>query len=68
MGRKVNIEYIAMPKLIREQYQYFTEADIKTLRQVGYRKETTSLEDAIKDYIQNYLMMSNYLGEVIKSF
>ncbi|MHC4791480.1 MAG: ADP-glyceromanno-heptose 6-epimerase [Planctomycetota bacterium] len=61
MGRKPKIEYIEMPDSIRNQYQYFTQADITKLRKAGYTKQTPSLEDAIKDYVQNYLITSKYL-------
>jgi len=61
MGKEPNIEYIEMPDSIRNQYQYFTEADITKLRKAGYDKKTTSLEDAVKDYIQNYLQKNGYL-------
>ncbi|MHC4560816.1 MAG: ADP-glyceromanno-heptose 6-epimerase [Planctomycetota bacterium] len=61
MGRKPNIEYIDMPTSIRNQYQYFTQADIAKLRKAGYDKQTTPLEDAIKDYVQNYLQEGKYL-------
>jgi ADP-L-glycero-D-manno-heptose 6-epimerase len=61
MGRKPNIEYTEMPQHIRSQYQYFTQADITKLHKAGYDKQTTSLEDAVKDYIQNYLQKNRYL-------
>jgi len=61
MGKKPNIEYIEMPESIRDQYQYYTCADITNLRKAGYDKETTPLEDAIKDYVQNYLQKNGYL-------
>jgi len=61
MGKKPNIEYIEMPESIRNQYQYYTCADITNLRKAGYDKETTSLEYAIKDYVQNYLQKDRYL-------
>jgi ADP-L-glycero-D-manno-heptose 6-epimerase len=61
MGRKPNIEYIDMPESIRNQYQYFTQADIAKLRSTGYKKQIISLEDAIKDYVQNYLQKNEYL-------
>jgi ADP-L-glycero-D-manno-heptose 6-epimerase len=61
MEKEPNIEYIEMPEQLRNQYQYFTEADMNKLHQAGYNKETTSLEDAIKDYVQNYLQQANYL-------
>jgi ADP-L-glycero-D-manno-heptose 6-epimerase len=62
MDKKSNIEYVPMPDSIKNQYQYFTQADISKLRQAGYKKPTTKLEDAIKDYVQNYLVPDKYLG------
>ena len=61
MGKELNIEYIEMPESIRNQYQYFTEADITKLQKAGYKKEITPLEDAIKDYVQSYLQTDEYL-------
>jgi ADP-L-glycero-D-manno-heptose 6-epimerase len=61
MGRKPNIEYVDMPDSIRNQYQYFTRAETAKLRSAGYDKQTIPLEDAIKDYIQNYLQKDGYL-------
>lgn len=61
MGKSPNIEYIDMPDSIRNQYQYFTEADISKLRSAGYKKSITSLEEGVKDYVQNYLAKSLYL-------
>jgi len=49
------IEWIDIPADIREKYQYFTEADMHKLRSAGYTKTFTSLEEGIKDYVQNYL-------------
>lgn len=56
-----NIEFIDMPELLKEKYQYFTQADISKIREAGYSKEISSLEDGIKDYVQNYLMKNAYL-------
>jgi ADP-L-glycero-D-manno-heptose 6-epimerase len=61
MAKKTNIEYIEMPESIRNQYQYFTDADITKLKQAGYNKHTTTLEDAITDYVQKYLQENGYL-------
>jgi ADP-L-glycero-D-manno-heptose 6-epimerase len=61
MGKKPDIEYIEMPESIRNQYQYFTQADITKFRKAGYKKQITPLEDAIKDYVQNYLQQGGYL-------
>ncbi|MHC4456866.1 MAG: ADP-glyceromanno-heptose 6-epimerase [Planctomycetota bacterium] len=64
LERKPNIEYIEMPDSIRSQYQYYTCADITKLRKAGYDKQTTPLEDAIKDYVQNYLQNNKYLSAI----
>jgi ADP-L-glycero-D-manno-heptose 6-epimerase len=50
VGRSPNIEYIDMPEILRGRYQYFTEAKMGKLRQAGYSKSFTPLEDAVKDY------------------
>ena len=62
MGKKPNIEYIDMPDSIRNQYQYFTQADMTKLHKGGYKRQTTSLEDAIRDYVQNYLQKDMFLS------
>ncbi len=61
MGKEPNIEYIEMPDSIRNQYQYFTQAEMSKLRSAGYAQKTTTFEDAIKDYVQNYLQKDGYL-------
>ena len=55
MGKDVNIEFIDIPEDIRDKYQYFTEANMTKLRNAGYDKEFTSLEDGVEDYVKNYL-------------
>ena len=45
-----------MPSELRQRYQYSTQAEMGRLREAGYEKEFTSLEDAIADYFQSYLM------------
>jgi len=40
---------------LQGKYQYFTEAKIDKLRKIGYTKEMHSLEEGVKDYVQNYL-------------
>ena len=55
LGKKPKIEFIEMPETIRDKYQYFTQADISKLRAAGYKEKITSLENAVKDYVQNYL-------------
>lgn len=56
-----NIEFIDTPKDIRDKYQYFTEANMSKLRFIGYSKPFSSLENGVKDYIENYLLKGSYL-------
>ena len=56
LGLKTNIRYIDMPEDIREKYQYFTEANMKKLRDAGYTDSFYSLEDGIRDYVQQFLV------------
>jgi ADP-L-glycero-D-manno-heptose 6-epimerase len=63
MGQQPNIEYIEMPASIRDQYQYHTQAEMGKIRKVGYDAPGISLEDGIKDYVQNYLAPGKRLGE-----
>ena len=54
LGLEPSINYIDTPTDIRDKYQYFTEANMAKLRSIGYTKGSTSLEDGVKDYVQNY--------------
>lgn len=55
-----HIEFVDTPADIRDNYQYFTEANIDKLRTIGYTKPFTSLENGIDDYVKNYLRTNNY--------
>lgn len=55
MGAKPEIEYIEMPETIRSHYQYFTEAKMDKLLAAGCPVRTLPLEDAVSDYVRNYL-------------
>lgn len=59
VGKKPDIQYIAMPPDLEERYQYFTQADIVKLRKVGYARRFTSLEAAVADYA-GYLKDNRY--------
>lgn len=60
MEKKTNIEFVDMPIDIRDKYQYFTEAKMAKLRSVGYNKTFYTLEEGVKDYVQNYLIGHRY--------
>jgi ADP-L-glycero-D-manno-heptose 6-epimerase len=61
LERKPRIKFIEMPKTIRDKYQYFTQANISKLRAAGYKSKITPLEDAVSDYVRNYLVPDAHL-------
>ena len=60
LNKVENIEFIDTPIDIRDKYQYFTEAKMDKLRSIGYLQSFYSLEEGVKDYVQNYLMVKHY--------
>lgn len=60
MGKDPVIRFIDTPLDIRDKYQYFTEANMEKLRKTGYISEFTSLEEGVRDYVQNYLLEGSY--------
>jgi ADP-L-glycero-D-manno-heptose 6-epimerase len=61
MNREPVIEYIEMPVSIRDQYQYHTCAEIGKIRDAGYDRPILSLEDAVNDYVNQYLLPGMHL-------
>jgi ADP-L-glycero-D-manno-heptose 6-epimerase len=59
MKREPHITYVDMPEDLQGKYQYFTQAKMDKLRTAGYTLPFTSLEDGVKDYVQNYLMQED---------
>lgn len=55
LDAKPDIEYIDMPESIRNSYQYFTESKVDRLHRAGYNGGFTTLEDAVKAYVGDYL-------------
>ena len=53
--KKKNIEYIEMPDSIKNQYQYFTEADLKKFSTAGCPTVFLNLAHGTADYVHNYL-------------
>ena len=62
LGMEPNIRFVDMPEILRDKYQYFTEAKIEKLRKVGYGNELFSLEEAVHDYVVKYLKADHRLG------
>lgn len=64
MNISPNIEYIEMPESLRNQYQYFTQAEMNKLKEYGYPVNFSSLEDSVRDYVVNYLQqLDPHLGK-----
>ncbi len=55
MNKTPDIEFIDTPGDLRKRYQYFTEADIQKLREIGYSRPFTCLESGVSEYVTNYL-------------
>jgi len=63
LGREPKIEFIEMPEILRGKYQYYTKADIAKLRDTGYAKPLTPLPEAVRDYVQGYMVPGKKLGD-----
>ncbi|MDA8231879.1 MAG: ADP-glyceromanno-heptose 6-epimerase [Magnetospirillum sp.] len=55
LGKAPAIDFRDTPLAIRDKYQYFTEARMTRLREAGYTKPFTSLEDGVTRYVADYL-------------
>lgn len=58
-GKKLNVEFIDMPQVIRDKYQYFTEANMSKVEALCYNGPRSSLEDGVSDYVKSYLSLSD---------
>jgi len=61
MGKPPVIDFIEMPEAIRPNYQYFTEAKIDKLLSLGFKGTRYTLEEGVRDYVQNYLVPGHAL-------
>ncbi len=60
LDKEAHVDFIPTPEDIRDKYQYFTEAEMKKLIDIGYHVPFTSLEDGVTDYVKNYLKSESY--------
>ncbi len=60
LGQPVDIQFKDTPEDIRDKYQYFTQADMHKLQGIGYPHAFASLEEGIRDYVQQYLLPGRY--------
>jgi ADP-L-glycero-D-manno-heptose 6-epimerase len=55
LGKNVKIDFIDIPENIRNNYQYFTEANTQKINSLGALPHTHSLEEGVCDYVKSYL-------------
>ena len=55
-NKEEKIEFIDMPESIRNQYQYFTQANMNKFRSLVPNFMFRTLEESVEDYVQNHLM------------
>ncbi len=59
LNKPENITYTEMPADLKGKYQYFTQADMtKTRKALGDKANCMLFEDAVYDYVSNYLLTS----------
>jgi len=63
LGKEPVIEFIDMPEHLQSKYQYYTCADIAKLRASGFTQDITALTEAVRDYVQGYLVPDKRLGD-----
>jgi len=56
MGKAPRIEYIDMPEILREKYQYRTQADMSWRAKLKNAPPFRTLEEGVRDYVQGHLM------------
>ncbi|MCH2233594.1 MAG: ADP-glyceromanno-heptose 6-epimerase [Crocinitomicaceae bacterium] len=56
LNLEANISFIDTPEDIRDKYQYYTKAEMGKLLAEGYSDGFKTLEEGVKDYVQNYLV------------
>lgn len=60
LEKQTNFEWIEMPERLRDQYQYYTKADLTRLfSKTNLKKTFTSLEKGVYDYVRNYLIQKD---------
>ena len=55
-----DISFVDTPEDIRDKYQYFTEANMQKLINIGYNVPFHTLEEGVQDYVSNYLAKNVY--------
>ncbi|MCD4819990.1 MAG: ADP-glyceromanno-heptose 6-epimerase [Candidatus Cloacimonetes bacterium] len=59
LGKQPKINFVEMPEILKGKYQNFTEAEMNKLKSHFSDLKMTSLEDAVEDYVNNFLIKEN---------
>ena len=60
LEKEPQIDFIDTPVDIRDKYQYFTQANMQKLKEVGYNRPFTELEDGVADYLKFFMIPGRY--------
>ena len=58
-GKEPRVTYIDMPEVIRDRYQYFTQASMDRVRSMGFSGQSTPLEEGVRRYVQTFLSQAD---------
>ncbi len=58
-GKEPRVTYIDMPEVIRDRYQYFTQASMDRVRSLGFSGQSTPLEEGVRRYVQTFLSQAD---------
>ena len=56
VDKEMKVRWVDTPEEIRDRYQYFTQAEMGRLREVGYDRPFLRGKEGVDDYVKNYLM------------
>ncbi len=59
VGKSPKIEFAEMPEHLRAKYQYHTQADMRWRSGMKGIQPFYTLEEGVRDYVQNYLMKAD---------
>ena len=60
MKKPQHIQFVDTPLSIRDNYQYYTKAEISKLRVAGFDEPFNTLEEGVADYVAKYLDSGKY--------
>ena len=59
VGQDLQVDWVDTPEEIRDQYQYFTQANMQRLRAAGYDRPFKSVEQGVADYVEQHLSQAD---------